>query len=124
MLGHCSCTCKRAAPGRPDHWERPVVQVKERTPKARKTAAERQEQARKAGRAGHTVSAYVNRIVARAPELSPTDLDALRAIIFPTESADLYYEGMRVGARSLAERVIKDLERAANLPLPAGAVAA
>jgi hypothetical protein len=45
------------------------------------TPEQRRERARNAGRAGHTLDAYVQRVVDRAPELTPEQRDRLALLL-------------------------------------------
>lgn len=75
--------------------------------------AQRGQRARNAAQAAHTVSNYVKRIVARAPELTADDVAELRRIIAPT-NAESYAEGIKAGARMAAERVTQALAAVAQ----------
>jgi len=63
--------------------------------------------ASKAGAASQSVSSYVQRITRRAPELSPSDIDALRQLVGPIDAADVYIAGLRQGARLAADKVME-----------------
>lgn len=69
------------------------------------TAEQRSERARRAGTEAHRISNYVRRITSNVAELSDDDLAALRAIVGPVDSADVYAEGIKAGERRTLDRI-------------------
>ena len=83
-----------------------VTDQKDRAGRQLKLSPEqRRERARKAGKAAHSVSAYVRRIVDQAPALSADDIAALRRIIEPREVHLAYAQGYESGAKLTANKV-------------------
>ncbi len=74
------------------------------------TKEKRIERARKAGEGSNTVQSYVRRIVKNAPDLTPEDLESLRALVAPVTDPEIYVLGVKAGAQLAVERIVTAVE--------------